>query len=321
MNASEIAGLVDDASSGGSGRSSRQRARQSASARSIPRRAVAGLLVAMFTVVGCYGSSSDDADAGSDVSSSMGSQGGPCYANDTCDGTLACDRGVCAVDDSTPGSLGGTCDTSLPCSAALSCPGGRCVDSAAPAGSNGADCSVDGMCNSGLTCRFGVCLDVPPATGTRGGECRDDGTCDSGLDCEAGLCVAPTTNTPMTEADRARLAEEWRSVETQDCQKMYECNPWDDPADVLQSELADCISAIDDSVNDEFAAASGLSRECVETTLEYGRCALELNCTGYTELLEYWNADIEIPEGGERAFLANSPHCSAEGVIWHDSCF
>ncbi len=140
----------------------------------------------------------------------LGSSGGFCTPQNTCDAGLICagmpDRtNKCMPGQPLPplvevGAQGGACTQQLTCNEGLVCAGmpdrtNKCMPAqpvatppAAPAiGMRGGACTAQLTCSTGLTCagmpdRTNQCIPVPPA-GTHGGACMANNACNTGLQC------------------------------------------------------------------------------------------------------------------------------------------
>lgn len=85
----------------------------------------------------------------------VGSRGGRCYGNNTCNPGFFCHPNAHVCVPGSNGVEGGACFADGSCSAGLQCAGGLCVRPPAP------ECRIDANCPAGRTCNAGYCTEPP----------------------------------------------------------------------------------------------------------------------------------------------------------------
>src|SRR5579859_601249 len=102
-------------------------------------------------------------EAGPDVSSSDASDAADAVAIEAGeDGNADADADGAGDSGAPVGTLGGACYGNSTCNAGLGCNAGVCVPAAAP-GSDGGSCYPNSTCDHGFVCTGGLCVQAPPA--------------------------------------------------------------------------------------------------------------------------------------------------------------
>lgn len=137
-------------------------------------------------------------------------EGGPCTANEECEGELSCQSGVCATEGEDPNTVqpeGGPCSADEECEGELACLSNICT-ALQP---EGGPCTANEECEGELSCQAGICTaegEDPGTTGQEGDPCTTNEECEGDLICTAGICAQGDPNTLGGEGDLCFADEE-----------------------------------------------------------------------------------------------------------------